>query len=492
MQGFLSLALAGLLCGQNPESNNLDLAGGTLAGWEGQGFSLTSADPQAYGVRCGLNSADAGRARKGVLRCVFVVPRAASQIVFHAHAVRPTEAPADAKLDVLLLARGRRVIPKCVHSVVGWLPAEGLETSARPTQYSWDVSNLVGQTLQVVLIDEDDRPGHSLFCTGFRILQTQEDPTGQFAREMVALQDKHNLPALSRYDSKRFTALSNAGEKFTVHCLRSCELLHDLFFDHFIRKGFPLQQPRGRLMLAVFDSPKGYEAYLGKKMPATITGIYHPQSNRLVIYDLARNQALLAQKEKALLAGAKILSEIQRTNYEQTIERQVRDRSDDANLGTIMHEAAHQLSFNSGLLERDADLSLWLAEGLACYCEATEDGNWRGIGEPNSQRIIDLDAAIRDSGRFIPLHDLIRDEDWRTTSRKGLLGYAQSWALFHMLMHEQPKQLRAYLDLIRTRRTADHRLLDFRQIFGADPQRLEAQYVAYMRQLVAKNPSRTR
>ena len=43
----------------------------------------------------------------------------------------------------------------------------------------------------------------------------------------------------------------------------------------------------------------------------------------------------------------------------------------------------------------------------------------------------------------------------------ALLGYAQSWALFRMLMEERPKQMRAYLTLIWDRRTSEHRLTDF-------------------------------
>src|SRR5262249_39690277 len=65
-----------------------------------------------------------------------------------------------------------------------------------------------------------------------------------------------------------------------------------------------------------------------------------------------------------------------------------------------------------------------------------------------------------------------------------ILGYAQSWALFHLLLEERPRELRRYLTLIYDRRTPDHRLADFAQAFGADLDRFEKHYQAHMRDLV--------
>jgi len=485
----LSLALASLLCGQTVDMN-LDLARGNLSGWEGQGFFLVSADT-GTGAAFGLSSEDARSvAGKGMIRHVFVPPSGAGRISFHARAVRPHKATANDKLDVLLMARGRRVIAKSVRSARDWAAAGAPENQL--LEYSWDVSKLAGQTLQIVLLDDDDRPGHYLTCTAFRILPAHDPLIEKFAREMMVLQEKHQLHSMFRYDSKRFTALSNAGEAFSVNCLRNCERLHDLFYDHFIRKGFKLQQPEGRLMLAVFDSQDGFEAYLARKMSSNITGVYHPASNRLVVYDLIRNNALMAHKDKALKEGANIRSEFKRTTFVETIERQARDHSNDVGLGTIMHETAHQLSFNSGLLERTGDVAVWLAEGLACYCEATEDGSWRGIGEVNPQRLGDLHAALKRGSRLLLPEELVRDDEWRNNSKKVLLGYSQSWALFHMLMTEQPAKMREYLELIKSRRSSDYRLLDFCQVFGSNMRQLEQRQLNHVQTLLARNPPQAR
>ena len=134
-----------------------------------------------------------------------------------------------------------------------------------------------------------------------------------------------------------------------------------------------------------------------------------------------------------------------------------------------MHEVAHQLSFNCGMLNRKGDVPVWLAEGLAVYCESTVKGAWQGIGEANPARAGVLAPASKGGAPFIPLRDLIRSDDWIRKAKRTdqiVLGYSQSWALFRLLMEERPEQLRAYLRLIHDRRTPDHRLADFGSASG--------------------------
>ena len=157
-----------------------------------------------------------------------------------------------------------------------------------------------------------------------------------------------------------------------------------------------------------------------------------------------------------------------------------------------MHEVAHQLSFNGGLLERDGDVPVWLAEGLACYCESTTNSAWQGVGEPNPMRVGTLAAQVRNKGQLFSLKSLIQSDDWlrhSTTAGQVALGYAQSWALFRLLMEEKPTELRRYLDLIRTRRTPDGRLDDFVTAFGGFA-KLDARYREYIHEIVEQEAPR--
>ena len=177
-----------------------------------------------------------------------------------------------------------------------------------------------------------------------------------------------------------------------------------------------------------------------------------------------------------------------RQRYIGAFSRGAREFRDDANIGTVMHEVAHQLSFNSGLLDRKGDVPLWLAEGLACYCESTTNSAWQGVGEPNPMRVETLAVQVRHKGQLLPLKRLIQSDDWlwrNATAGQAVLGYAQSWALFRLLMEERPAQLRRYFDLIRTRRTPDGRLDDFVTAFGGFS-KIDARYHEYIHEIVER------
>jgi len=360
----------------------------------------------------------------------------------------------------------------------------------KPRAYAWDVSQLGEQTLQIVLIDQDSRPGHYVYAAGFHFTHAQQVVNApqtddrDFERTMLSLQTKHQLTPVVRYDSKRFMALSNASASFTVERLQNCELFYDLFLDHFHRNGFAVYAPPERLLVAVFDSWAGFEAYLGRKMPSSVVGVYDPPTNRLVLFDLSGHPGLQAQKKAILQRGTTIGNSKSRSLFTGTVERKFSDLFKDANLATTMHEVAHQISFNCGLLRRDSDLPAWLVEGMACYCEATDQGDWTALGGPNPLRIEDL---ARGKNKYLSLATLVQSDAW-SRSPDVFLGYAQSWALYRLLMEEKTPELRGYLQTLALRKTADHRLTDFGEAFGADLPAFERRYQTYLRELVTKYP----
>jgi len=487
----LTLLAAGALPAQAPTGLNLDFHTGTLAGWVGDGFYLTCGTPKGPGATWGVCSSDGAKpGRQGLLRYVFVIPEGTAKIRFTAWSAYGKTCPPDDRLDVLLLGVGNKVVPKLVLIESGWTPVTGLDgrTQGRVNEYAWNVSALGGQKVQIAIVDRDERPGCYLYCTGFRFTRVDDLEAKEFATFVHRLEQENKLPPLTRYESKHFTAWSNAEERYTEMRLRNCELIHGMFFDHFRRRGFNVRPPAVKLMVAIFDTQTGFEAYLGHAMPVHIMGIYHPVTNRLVVYDIDQNRAVIARSDQAREEGKQIRSDLARIHYVKTIARQLRDFSNDANIAIIMHEVAHQLSFNCGLVNRQGDVPFWVAEGLACYCEATDQGGWQGIGEANPERLMPLAAQVNGNGPFIPLQTLITFDNYHGDARQALLAYGQSWALFRMLMEERPKELRRFLTTIYQRRTPEHRLADFTDAFGVDLGRLETRYQAYMREAVARQP----
>jgi hypothetical protein len=472
--------------------HNLDFGTGTLAGWEGDGFSLTTATGKGPSTACAVSSGDLETpGRTGRLARTWVVPGDAAALRCKAYAARPKNCPPEGKLDVLLVDANHHVVPKHVYTAEGWRSASALlpRRDGQAQEYRWSVAGYAGQTLRLVLVDEDKRPGCHVFCTGFRILSRSEQEAQDFSRFMVRLQRQHQLSPMVRYDTPHFTALSNAEENFSEKRLHNCELLYRSFFDHFRRKGFAAQEPPTKLMVAIFDTEAGLRAYLGPNEWRKVQGLYDSKTNRLVMYDYRQNQDLLTQRQRGEQQSRRITLQMDRERYLDTLERQFQEFSTDVNICLNMHEVAHQLSFNGGMLNRQGDVPVWLAEGLAGYCEPTDNGRWQGIGQPNPERLASLAKAVGKQGRLIPLLELITGDGWnrQPDRQRTALYYAQSWILFQMLMEERPQAMRSYLGLIYPRQTPEHRLTDFRQAFGADLSRLEARYAQYIRQQVERH-----
>lgn len=472
-----------LVLGQAPA--NLDFSKGNLAGWEGSGFAWTAATAARP---AGASSADTAASRTGMIRLAFRIPAGARQIVFQAVSEVGGDNEPDGRLRVVLAGVDQVPVATSMKTSSGvWSPTSRIHIGwlGQPRTYAWEVAPFAGKLMQIVLIDQDDRPGYSLWAGGFRIIGSDPATTGDlldadFGPRMLSLQEKHRLTPMARFDSKHFTAISNAGDAFTAERLRNCEVFHDLFLKHFKEKGFSVVPPPNRMMIAIFDSHEGFDAYFGERMPSGIAGVYDPKTNRLVLYDYATNRGLEAAKRAALKHGSAIFDPLARDRYVETIERLVGDESKEENLSTTMHECAHQISFNCGLLKRMGDVPASIAEGLATYCEATDQGDWTTLGSTNPMRVATLRRA---GGNYILLTELIRDDRWRGT-RNVYLGYAQSWSLFHFLMHREPAGLKKYFQTIAPRRAPESRLADFQEAFGSLSV-LETRYQAYMDQLIA-------
>src|SRR5262249_6131166 len=150
----------------------------------------------------------------------------------------------------------------------------------------------------IVLVDDDDRPGCHVWCSGFRILTGDEFETNDFGQFMNQLAVQYHLAPMQRYHSPHFLAMSNADESFTRMRLAIFKRPYGLFWAHLRRRACPLRQPQAKLMVAMFDSQTGFNAYLGRKESPVIIGMYHPLTNRLVVYDYGQNEIHRSMKNQ--------------------------------------------------------------------------------------------------------------------------------------------------------------------------------------------------
>ncbi len=150
----------------------------------------------------------------------------------------------------------------------------------------------------------------------------------------------------------------------------------------------------------------------------------------------------------------------------------------------LVHEAAHQLSFNTGLQKRKVLYPIWASEGLAMFFE-------RSLLSDYSESSYYSGVRAR---RLVQLHrqrQLIRLEEFISVSRlhdatRAIDVYAQAWGLFQFLCEHRTDALRAYLSSLhelepgwRDERTLAH---EFIETFGS-PDQLDRQWQRFLEEL---------
>jgi hypothetical protein len=242
------------------------------------------------------------------------------------------------------------------------------------------------------------------------------------AQEIAQIQQKLTVAGLGRNAearSEHFLVLGNAPQAFQRQALARCEELGQAFLSHFRERGFEVDFPNGRLTLITLKDLDSYGALLGEAPGKDIGGHYDLETNRLVIYDFrSRRDELAAQAERI-------------------------------NLFTLVHETAHQLSFNTGLLSRANEPPLCISEGLATYTELWSPGIKNSIGGKNRSRL----EVLRQAGDWIPIADLLAgDAPFEPETQQ--LAYAESWVLIHYFLRTSARRpkLRDYLDQLRAAR----------------------------------------
>ena len=216
----------------------------------------------------------------------------------------------------------------------------------------------------------------------------------------------------------------------------------------------PLPRPRRALPVLVFGDRAAFEAYasdatrFGGTAPAGSRGFYDPVSNRVALFEPGE------------------------------------DDPDPPDLGTVAHEATHQLAYNCGLHARLADNPMWLTEGVATLAESTGRGRrrpgvWRGFDARPAARAAefrrflaarDADPSLRDTN---PLEKLIGTDALFLDARTARGAYAVAWALTDMLRRRAPAAFAAYLRELSdlpplAQGSVAGRLATFRRHFGTD------------------------
>lgn len=274
--------------------------------------------------------------------------------------------------------------------------------------------------------------------------------------------------------TKRYVIASKAGTRYAQWCGALFERLYDTFHTHWRGKPLRLEEPEVPLIAVILANEKQFVEFaardVGPQAAAGAKGYYSILSNRMILYDLTAGEGS---------APAKTLEDVQRKIAQNPF-----------NLATVVHEATHQIAFNTGLHTRQADNPLWLTEGMAMYFETPDLNNrtgWKTVGKVSDGRLNQFRDYAQKRRKSNSLETLVATDDRFTNVDLALDAYAEAWTLTHFLIKTRRKAYTEYLARIAAKKPlefegGDKRIEEFREVFG-DLEKLDRDFLRYAERL---------
>lgn len=238
----------------------------------------------------------------------------------------------------------------------------------------------------------------------------------------------------------------------SVPWAKQFDALHRSFLHYFASRGLATAKPRFPLVAVVLPDRRAFLKYAAREnaqLPAHCAGYYSNFSNRVVQYDHGEGN----------------------------------------NAELIIHEASHQVAFNTGLHHRGSPPPRWVSEGLGTMFEAP--GVWNSVAHPSLKDRINR-RQLEAFRKFLPdrpqgtLASFVSN-DWlfRTNTPAA---YAEAWALSFFLSETRPRAWANYLRITSSTKrnanpTSPELLQEFISAFGPDLKSLESRYLRYISQL---------
>ena len=301
-------------------------------------------------------------------------------------------------------------------------------------------------------------------------------PFVPFTREELARQLATELPGFKSHQTQHYLIHYNTSLAYARWVGSLFEGLHKAFYNYWTRRGAVLHEPEFPLVALVFDGQTSFANYARAEVgegAGSIIGYYNLKTNRMTMYDLTGIEAGGLGSDRN--AAARIHQILSQPGAERTV-------------ATIVHEATHQLAFNSGLQVRFADVPFWVSEGIAIYFETPNlesTKGWRNIGSVNRYNLVNFRNYLprRPAGS---LDKLLSDDKRFRDVASGTDAYAEAWALTYFLLQTRGEAYVKYVaELAKQKPLIDvepaERIKQFKEFFGEDLTAVENDFLRYMR-----------
>lgn len=304
-----------------------------------------------------------------------------------------------------------------------------------------------------------------------------DKPFLPLSREELAKKITAALPDGFRiHSTKHYLICYNTSPAYAEWVGGLYERLYAAFYNYWQRRKVELKEPQFPLVALVFDSQPSYARYARAELgdaTKTIIGYYSLKSNQVNMYDLTGIEELNFSGDRN--SAGRINAVLSQPGAERTV-------------ATIVHEATHQLAFNSGLQTRFADIPFWVSEGIAIYFETPDlqsSKGWRNIGGINRVNLFNFRKSLRDRPPDA-LERLLSDDKRFRDPQTASAAYAEAWALNYFLLRKHEADYLKYLGELSqlsalVEEGTDFRLTMFKKHFGNDLAALDAEFLRYMR-----------
>jgi Protein of unknown function (DUF1570) len=273
--------------------------------------------------------------------------------------------------------------------------------------------------------------------------------------------------------TRHYVICTSARRKYAQWCGSLFERLYTSFHNYWKARGVKLTEPEFPLIAIVLRDEKEFAAFATQDAgadAATAKGYYSIGSNRMVLYDLTAGAAGQPADDADV---ARLLEAVP------------------WNIATVIHEATHQIAFNSGMHVRYADNPLWLVEGMAMYFETPDLSSktgWKTAGATNDNRLEQFRDFVSSRRAADSLETLIVADGRFNDAAKMPDAYAEAWALSHFLIRTRKETYVDYLKMLAAKPrlvfdTPADRLAEFRAAFGENLNQLDAELLKYVKRL---------
>ena len=361
---------------------------------------------------------------------------------------------------------------------VGWVPPSAAALDVIQFQRAGEAQTVAGRIVVEaadggLLLQTDD--GTLWTLQPDEIVDRRSDERPFRAVDHDAMQSRllQQLPRGFRvHATPNFLVAYNTSQAYARWTSSLLERLQRAFTSHWSRRGCQLREPEFPLITVVFADRRSYEKYarpeLGESV-RSIIGYYSMRTNRVLTYDLTGSEAVRGQPGQRGSLG-EITQMLSRPAAAPLV-------------ATVVHEATHQIAFNCGLQTRYADIPLLVSEGLALYFESPNlksRSGWQGLGGVNYLRLETVQHNLA-RGALSPLTNLLANDDRFRNADTAAAAYAEAWAWTYFLNRRYPQAYASYLQVLAEKKpfildTPAARIAEFREAFGDDFQKLEAEF----------------